>query len=592
MQDKRIVKIFLASSIEDTKEERNKIENYILKNFPMFFGYRGYEFEIFRCEDLTAEYMKNNQKIIDEEVKRSEIFVVVFKNSVGEYTFHEFEVARDQAVNKGLPHIFPFVSKNLMNESGEHPNLQKMIENNNYITTFDSTTDIILALVESFGKLVSVEVKTSRDGKLYVNGIKRETELLPEEISKQYLISQKEYIDYASRAMSYLYESDKHHLTRYFDMIFPDMAIFADDSVRFFDGIDFDLKSHSRLLKQQTEPIDAEFLNELKDRYSFRNSKSVIRYEFFDYMNNEIHLNDDGRITGIDMFVGSDVDNVFSTLTLRDEFENLYEKRKDLGNQITFDDLLDEKECPIRSMIHKSCKDRKLSPLLEGDKRSSAFGLQLIVLFKVKDPKKLRENKYRKYIKDNTYWTTMIKRADDAREQPGFYQLAPCGAFNIFSDTVSARDDREVQEGFFDYFDCIVRNYVTGLFNDNNDSFGSSKYDVPEKSKMDKPYMSDKHADELFTMIGEGKAKLEFLGVSSSLLALKSDLVFLLKIDDEDYYNRNKQDFRGNYNSSKLDVYPLSMLYDSEFLKEDYSIAEEIAAPLELLKESKLLKEN
>lgn len=591
MQNNRVVKIFLASSIEDTKDERNKIENYIVKNFPVFFKNQGYEFKIFRCEDLTAEYFKNNQQLIDEEVKKSEIFVVVFKNSVGEYTFHEFEVARDQALRKGLPHIFPFVSTDLMNESEEHPNLKKMIENNNYIKTFDNVDTVILSLLQSLGNLLSVDIRTSKNGELYVNGVKERIDIRPEEISKQYLIRQKDYIDYAAKAMSYLYESDKHPLARYFDMVFPDMAIFADDSVRFFGGMDFDLKRHSKLLKEQSEPMDEDSLNSLKEKYAFRNNKSIISYEFYDYMNNEIHLNEEGKITGIDMFVGSDIDNVFSTLTLRDEFENLYEKRMDAGKNLTFSDLLDEIESPIRTLIHKSCGGNKLSPFLEGDKRSSAFGLQLIVLFKVKDQKKLRENKYRKYLKDNKYWTTMAKRSDEAREQPGFYQLAPCGGFNVFADSTLAKKDREVQEDFFDYFDCIVRNYVTGLFSDNNDGFGSSKYDIPEKATLEKPYMADKHADELFEMIEKGSAKLEFLGLSASLLALKSDLVFLLKIDDEDYYSRNKQDFRGDYNSAKLDIYPLNMLYDKEFLETDYSIAEEIAAPLELLKESKLMRE-
>lgn len=64
---------------------------------------------------MTEEWLKRNQKTIDDEIRKSDVFIVIFKNTIGNYTFHEFEVARDcYSKTNGKPRIYPYISNELM----------------------------------------------------------------------------------------------------------------------------------------------------------------------------------------------------------------------------------------------------------------------------------------------------------------------------------------------------------------------------------------------------------------------------------------------------------------------------------------------
>jgi len=76
---------------------------------------------------------------------------------------------------------------------------------------------------------------------------------------------------------------------------------------------------------------------------------------------------------------------------------------------------------------------------------------------------------------------------------------------------------------------------------------------------------------------------LEFLGASSPLTTLKSDLVFLLTINDDTYFDRNKLHFKSDFQTSSLRTYPVEYLMSPDFLEEECCLAQEIAGPLELL---------
>lgn len=113
----KIIRIFLASSIDDTKEERDKLQNKILAVWNPIFNKFNIELKIFRCEQMTEEWLKRNQKTIDDEIRNSDVFIVIFKNTVGNYTFHEFEVARDcYSKTNGKPRIYPYISNELIHE--------------------------------------------------------------------------------------------------------------------------------------------------------------------------------------------------------------------------------------------------------------------------------------------------------------------------------------------------------------------------------------------------------------------------------------------------------------------------------------------
>lgn len=131
------------------------------------------------------------------------------------------------------------------------------------------------------------------------------------------------------------------------------------------------------------------------------------------------------------------------------------------------------------------------------------------------------------------------------------------------------------------------------LFNEttgNCENFGDSRFDKPAHAALSDAALESPHAQELCDMLSDGRADLEFLGISASVTALKYDMVFLLLIKDKDFYKRNKKDFKSDYNAASLNVYPIDYILQNEFLNGKNCLAEELAGPLALLKNSKLIE--
>ena len=144
----KIIRIFLASSIDDTKEERDKLQNKILAVWNPIFNKFNIELKIFRCEQMTEEWLKRNQKTIDDEIRNSDVFIVIFKNTVGNYTFHEFEVARDcYSKTNGKPRIYPYISNELIKNIDKIPALQEITRDDNYPETFSVIDTIEISLL-------------------------------------------------------------------------------------------------------------------------------------------------------------------------------------------------------------------------------------------------------------------------------------------------------------------------------------------------------------------------------------------------------------------------------------------------------------
>lgn len=358
----KIIRIFLASSIDDTKEERDKLQNKILAVWNPIFNKFNIELKIFRCEQMTEEWLKRNQKTIDDEIRNSDVFIVIFKNTVGNYTFHEFEVARDcYSKTNGKPRIYPYISNELIKNIDKIPALQEITRDDNYPETF-SVIDTI-------------------------------------EIS----------------------------------------------------------------------------------------------------------------------------------------------------------------------------------------------------LFPVKDPMKRRDRNTGRFADGNHFWIPVVKRSEHAREQPGFYQFAPCGGFRIFDEPEAAENDRNIQEQNFDFFRAILHLYVRELFNEttgSGDKFGDSKYDKPEHASLSDAAVDSPYAEELCAMLQDGRANMEFLGASVSVAALKYDLVFSLVIHDQEFFLRNRKAFKSDYYAASLNIYPVEYLLQENFLHGENCLAEEIVGPLALLSASEQIDDD
>lgn len=101
MRNPKIIKIFLASSITELKDERIILADYInnriapiLKNEEIFV-------RLFKCEDdPSGNFGESSQKVIDKELKNSNVSVFLFKNKAGAKTIEEFNLAQKLQKNQ------------------------------------------------------------------------------------------------------------------------------------------------------------------------------------------------------------------------------------------------------------------------------------------------------------------------------------------------------------------------------------------------------------------------------------------------------------------------------------------------------------
>lgn len=577
----RIIRLFLASSIGDTELERDKLQIKIMNVWNPIFRSFGAELELFRCEQMEEGWPERNQDKIDERIRNADVFILIFKNTVGRYTFHELEVAHDHWNKSGTPHIYPYISDELIRRKDEIEELQVLTQENHYPETFTAYEAIEVSLLERLGRELTLNVQLHKNGSVTVNGQKEEFSISQEEVSKAFLLRQKAYMDFSVQMLKPRFRDLP--LVSYLGQEFPDCVLEAAKDARAFDveTMCFALSDHSTLLRGPTEPVSPETQQWLK---SCCGREMKFPYLFYQYMNDAFIQDGEGKISGVQAYVAPAPENIISTIALYHEMETLYQE-KQRGNEAEI-----EENSPVRRMIEQKAGAGTES-LLKGQGRSSGLGIQLVVLFPVsRRSARSIAPEFLRYAGKGHYWTPMVRRSDDATEQPGFYQFAPCGNFLLFNEPEAAGRDRNVQRRQFDFFQAILHHYVRELFNDApagaENRFGSSSFDRPEHAVMYDKATVDPHAEELYDMLEDGNAALEFLGCSSSLAALKSDLVFLLKIDDEGYFDRNHADFKSDFVAASLRPYPLEYLEQPDFLEGENCLAQEIAGPLALLKKS------
>ncbi|MEE0976962.1 MAG: tetratricopeptide repeat protein, partial [Bacteroidales bacterium] len=101
------IKVFLASS-EELKYDRLAFSDLIRK-LDNIYEKRGIRIKLFQWEDFDAAYNdKRKQDEYNEYIKQSDIFLALFRTKAGKFTVEEFELARDEHREKGLPkpHVY------------------------------------------------------------------------------------------------------------------------------------------------------------------------------------------------------------------------------------------------------------------------------------------------------------------------------------------------------------------------------------------------------------------------------------------------------------------------------------------------------
>ena len=101
------IKMFLASSIVELYDERNAIGDLFDRLNQACRMKYGVHFNLERCEDSDdAVRTDGSQAKYDEDIAESDTELVIFAESVREYTKHEVDVALESLKEKGSPQIY------------------------------------------------------------------------------------------------------------------------------------------------------------------------------------------------------------------------------------------------------------------------------------------------------------------------------------------------------------------------------------------------------------------------------------------------------------------------------------------------------
>ena len=102
------VKIFLASSIEDLRDDRITIGDYFRQLNDIYSDFDVY-FSLIKCEDYDNSISRGGkQSRYDDEIRGSELCFFLFYRKIGEYTKHEFEVALESFRDCEKPKIVTY----------------------------------------------------------------------------------------------------------------------------------------------------------------------------------------------------------------------------------------------------------------------------------------------------------------------------------------------------------------------------------------------------------------------------------------------------------------------------------------------------
>lgn len=111
------IKIFLASSINEFRNERFDLGDFIRKLTDQTIEQDVYlKFSI--CEDMSNAVSKDRkQGDYNEEIRNSDFFYVIFGNKAGDYTIEELEVAAKQFKEStdNKPNIYVYHQKSFEN---------------------------------------------------------------------------------------------------------------------------------------------------------------------------------------------------------------------------------------------------------------------------------------------------------------------------------------------------------------------------------------------------------------------------------------------------------------------------------------------
>lgn len=172
---RKIIKIFLASSIVEFANERMVIENFIRNISDKYEENYDIKIQPLLCENLDDAVAKvRKQEEFNEKIRESEICFFLFFTKVGEYTREEFETARKKFLETGRPKIYTYF-KVIKDEKVEDSlndfkkELDKVV--GHFYGMFDHIDTLKLRILQSLSFLEKdfTEIKV-QNGKYFMDG--------------------------------------------------------------------------------------------------------------------------------------------------------------------------------------------------------------------------------------------------------------------------------------------------------------------------------------------------------------------------------------------------------------------------------------
>lgn len=143
------IKIFLASSINEFKDERNEIGDLIRKIQDILIDY-DVRIKLFECEFADNNIsLGRKQQEYNEQIKDSNIFLMLVGKTIGQYTLEEFNIAKQNNI-KEIIVIFSNAEhdEKVKELKQEIKNVENVKEYE--ITSIKELNDIIKTIIKKF----------------------------------------------------------------------------------------------------------------------------------------------------------------------------------------------------------------------------------------------------------------------------------------------------------------------------------------------------------------------------------------------------------------------------------------------------------
>ena len=155
--------IFLASSINEFKEERNEIGDFIRRIQDVLIDYDT-KIKLFECEfhDNSIGLGRKHEEY-NKEIGKSQIFLMLIGKRVGQYTLEEYNVA----IQSKVPNIWGLFKKVDIDESVQE--FKEKLTQDVSIGEFENAIQLKFWIAESIKNIIGDSMKVQEDGIVLYN---------------------------------------------------------------------------------------------------------------------------------------------------------------------------------------------------------------------------------------------------------------------------------------------------------------------------------------------------------------------------------------------------------------------------------------